>query len=120
MSTQPLHHNAFESDQQPPLHERLVTSMFTPSPHVGLSGAQLTQGTMVVYLAFSEAGFAKPIRHGETIYAETLVVDKRPSQSQPGEGVVSLEHIARNQDGDIVAPGRKTLVRMRPVGEAAR
>jgi acyl dehydratase len=43
------------------------------------------------------------------------VLDKRPSASRPGEGVVSLEHTARNQDGPVVAKAvRKTLVRMRP------
>jgi len=118
MNTQPLHLDAHESGRQPPFHERLVNSMFTLSTLVGLSVAQLTQGTIVANLGFSEVSFPAPLRHGDTIYAETLVLDKRPSASRPGEGVVFLEHLARNQDRVVVAKAvRSTLVRMRPTQE---
>ncbi len=115
MNTQPLHLDAHESGSTPPFHERLVNSMFTLSTLVGLSVSQLTQGTIVANLGFSEVSFPAPVKHGDTLYAETLVADKRPSASRPGEGVVSLEHTARNQDGTVVARAvRKTLVRMAP------
>jgi len=115
MNTQPLHLDAHESGQLAPFNERLVNSMFTLSTLVGLSVAQLTQGTIVANLGFSEVSFPVPVRHGDTIYAETLVLDKRPSHSRPGEGLVSLEHMARNQSGAIVARAvRMTLVRMKP------
>jgi len=115
MNTQPLHLDAHESGSTPPFHERLVNSMFTLSTLVGLSVSQLTQGTIVANLGFSEVSFPAPVKHGDTLYAETLVADKRPSASRPGEGVVSLEHTARNQDGTVVARAvRKTLVRMTP------
>ena len=118
MNTQPLHLDAHSSGRQAPFHERLVNSMFTLSTLVGLSVGQLTQGTIVANLGFSEVSFPAPVKHGDTIYAETLVLDKRPSASRPGEGVVSLEHIARNQDGAVVAKAvRQTLVRMRPADE---
>ena len=115
MNTQPLHLDAHESGLTPPFHERLVNSMFTLSTLVGLSVTQLTLGTIVANLGFSEISFPAPVKHGDTLYAETLVLDKRPSASRPGEGVVSLEHVARNQDGVVVARAvRKTLVRMAP------
>lgn len=115
MNTQPLHLDAHESGQQAPFHERLVNSMFTLSTLVGLSVAQLTQGTIVANLGFSDVRFPTPVRHGDTIYAETLIRDKRPSSSRPGEGVVTMEHLARNQRGEVVAVAtRNTLVRMAP------
>jgi acyl dehydratase len=115
MNTQPLHLDQAESELLPPFHDRLVNSMFTLSTLVGLSVAQLTQGTIVANLGFSDIRFPAPMRHGDTMYAETLVVDKRASQSRPGEGVVTLEHSARNQRGEVVARAtRQTLVRMRP------
>lgn len=115
MNTQPLHLDAHESAQLGPFHDRLVNSMFTLATVVGLSVAQLTQGTIVANLGFSEVAFPLPVRHGDTIYAETLVRDKRASKSRLGEGVVVLEHRARNQHGDIVATAiRTTLVRMTP------
>jgi len=115
MNTQPLHLDAHESGQQPPFHERLVNSMFTLSTLVGLSVGQLTQGTIVANLGFTDIRFPAPVRHGDTVYAETLVLDKRASSSRPGEGVVTLLHTARNQEGDVVATAtRSTLVRMAP------
>jgi acyl dehydratase len=115
MNTQPLHLDAHESGRQAPFHERLVNSMFTLSTLVGLSVGQLTQGTIVANLGFGEVRFPAPVRHGDTIYAETLIRDKRPSSSRPGEGVVTMEHTARNQRGEIVATAtRAALVRMAP------
>jgi len=120
MNTQPLHLDQAASEQLPPFHDRLVNSMFTLSTLVGLSVAQLTQGTIVANLGFSEIAFPAPVRHGDTLYAETLVEDKRPSSSRPGEGVVTLRHTARNQHGDVVAVAvRQTLVRMTPAEETA-
>src|SRR5947208_14591616 len=103
MNTQALHLDAAFSDALPPFNQRLVNSMFTLSTLVGLSVTQLTQGTIVGTLGFSEVSFPKPVFHGDTLYAETLVTDKRLSKSRSGEGVVSLRHVARNQDGEIVA-----------------
>lgn len=115
MNTQPLHLDAFDSSQQEPFHERLVNSMFTFSTLVGLSVSQLTLGTIVANLGFSEVTFPAPVRIGDTLYAETEVIGKRPSSSRPGEGVVQLRHIARNQHGEIVASAqRSTLVRVNP------
>jgi acyl dehydratase len=115
MNTQALHLDAAFADALPPFNQRLVNSMFTLSTMVGLSVAQLTQGTIVANLGFTEIAFPKPLFHGDTMYAETLVTDKRESRSRPGEGVVTLAHTARNQHGDVVATAtRKTMVRKRP------
>lgn len=115
MNTQPLHLDQAESEQLPPFHDRLVNSMFTLSTLIGLSVAQLTQGTIVANLGFSEISFPAPVRHGDTLYAETQLIAKRASESRPGEGVVTLQHTARNQRDEVVAKAiRSTLVRMRP------
>jgi acyl dehydratase len=115
MNTQALHLDAAFADAQPPFHQRLVNSMFTLSTVVGLSVAQLTQGTIVGNLGFGEVAFPKPLFHGDTLYAETEVTDKRESKSRPGEGIVTFAHTGRNQHGDVVATAsRKTMVRKRP------
>jgi acyl dehydratase len=114
MNPQALHlDEAWASGQ--PFGARLVNSLFTLSTLVGLSVAQLTQGTIVANLGFRDVRFPKPVFHGDTLYAETVVLEKRESKSRPGEGIVTLEHTARNQDGDVVAIAtRSTLVQMRP------
>ncbi|RJO76455.1 MaoC family dehydratase [Nocardia panacis] len=115
MNTQPLHLDAAFADAQPPFQQRLVNSMFTLSTLVGLSVAQLTQGTLVANLGFGAMTLPKPLFHGDTMYAETVVTAKRESKSRPGEGVVTFAHTARNQHGDIVATAeRSTLVLRRP------
>lgn len=119
MNTQALHLDAAFAATQPGFGgERLVNSMFTLSTIVGLSVSQLTQGTLVANLGFSAIAFPKPLFHGDTLYAETVCTGKRESKSRPGEGVVSLRHVGRNQDGDVVASAeRSTLVRTRTGGE---
>ncbi|MEU5841379.1 MaoC family dehydratase [Rhodococcus sp. NPDC047139] len=113
MNTQALHLDAAYAAETS-FGERLVNSMFTLSTIVGLSVTQLTQGTIVANLGFSEISFPKPLFHGDTLYAETKIVDKRESKSRPGEGIVTLEHTGRNQHGDVVAVAvRKTLVQKR-------
>jgi len=115
MNTQALHLDAAFSDALPPFHARLVYSMFTLSTLVGLSVAQLTQGTIVGNLGFSDIAFPRPLFHGDTLYAESEVIEKRESKSRPGEGIVTFAHTGRNQHGDIVATAtRKTMVRKRP------
>ncbi|GAA2094181.1 MaoC family dehydratase [Streptomyces albiaxialis] len=103
--------------------ERLVNSLFTLSTLVGLSVAQLTQGTTVANLAFGEVTFPRPVRVGDTLYASTEVVSKRLSRSRPGTGVVEFAHTARDQHGETVATARRTaLMRCLPAesGQEAR
>ena len=113
MNTQALHLDAAWSAQQPGFGgQRLINSMFTLSTIVGLSVSQLTQGTLVANLGFSDVAFPAPLFAGDTLYAETECTGKRESRSRPGEGVVNLTHIGRNQHGEVVArAARATLVR---------
>lgn len=117
MNPQSLHLDAAFSGQTE-FGERLVNSLLTMSVLVGLSVGQLTQGTIVANLGFRDARFPAPVRHGDTLYGETTVLEKRLSASRPGQGVVTFEHVARNQHGEVVAVvTRSTLMLCRPEGE---
>ena len=110
MNTQALHLDAAWSATEP-FGERLVNSMFTLATLIGLSVSQLTQGTTVGNLGFSEVSFPAPMFHGDTLYAETTIVDKRNSKSRPGQGIVTFEHRGYNQDGTLVAKAvRQTMM----------
>ncbi len=102
MNSQALHLDAAWSATQP-FGQRLVNSMFTLATMVGASVGQLTQGTIVANLGFTEVAFPHPMFHGDTMYSESEVVDKRLSASRPGQGVITVRHTARNQDGVVVA-----------------
>jgi acyl dehydratase len=109
MNTQALHLDAAWAAGQP-FGQRLVNSMFTLSTMVGASVAQLTQGTIVANLGFGEVAFPHPVFHGDTLYFETTVATKRLSKSREGQGIVSLAHLARNQDGVIVARALRSVL----------
>ena len=114
MNPQPLHLDAAWSAQQF-FGQRLVNSLFTLSTLVGLSIGQLTLGTLVANLGFRDVTFPAPVFVGDTLYAETSILGVRPSQSRSGEGVVEVEHVARNQAGVVVARcQRAMLVLSRP------
>ncbi|TFD63449.1 MaoC family dehydratase [Cryobacterium ruanii] len=109
MNTQALHLDAAWSAAQP-FGERLVNSMFTLSTMVGSSVAQLTQGTIVANLGFSAVTFPHPLHHGDTLYSETIVTDKRLSTSRSGQGIVTLEHTGRNQHGVVVGTAVRAVL----------
>jgi acyl dehydratase len=102
MNSQALHLDAAWSATQP-FGQRLMNSMFTLATIVGASVSQVTQGTLVANLGFSEVQFPAPLFHGDTLYSETVVESKRLSESRPGQGIVTLRHIGRNQDDVVVA-----------------
>ncbi len=112
MNPQPLHLDAVWSGQQV-FGQRLVNSLFTLSTLVGLSIGQLTLGTLVANLGFRDVTFPHPVFVGDTLYAESVVTSARPSASRPGEGVIEVEHIARNQDGTIVAQCHRAMLVLR-------
>jgi acyl dehydratase len=109
MNTQSLHLDAAWSAQQP-FGQRLVNSMFTLSTLVGASVAQLTQGTIVANLGFTEVAFPHPLFHGDTMYSESLVTGMRLSASRPGQGIITLLHTAKNQDGVVVARATRSVL----------
>ncbi|MCU1412019.1 MAG: MaoC family dehydratase [Rhodoglobus sp.] len=109
MNTQALHLDAAWAQTQP-FGQRLVNSMLTLSTMVGSSVAQLTQGTIVGNLGFTEVAFPHPLFHGDTLYTETEVVEKRLSASRPGQGIVTLKHTGKNQDGVVVGVATRTAL----------
>lgn len=115
MNTQALHLDAAFAAAQEPFRDRLMNSLWTLSTMVGASVAQLTQGTLVAQLALSDVVFPKPLFAGDTLYTESVVTDKRPSSSRPGQGIVEIAHTGRNQHGVVVATAsRSVLVHFRP------
>lgn len=112
MNPQPLHLDA-EFASQSHFGERLVNSVFTLGLMVGLSVGDTTLGTTVGNLGFERVEFPKPVLLGDTLTAITEVVDKRESKSNSKWGIVTFEHRARNQRGEIVAQCRRAAMMMR-------
>ena len=106
MNPQPLHVD-FHAAQKAEFGKPLVNSLLTLGIAVGLSVGETTLGTTVGNLGFEKVEFPKPVFHGDTIYSETEVMDKRESKSRPQWGIVTFEHRAKNQHGDLVMRARR-------------
>lgn len=108
-NTQPLHLDE-EFASRTTFGQRLVNGIYTLGLAVGLTVADLTQGTIVANLSYEKVSHPKPAFHGDTLTVETEVLEKRPSQSRPGQGIVRLRHIGRNQHGEIVVDFERTVL----------
>jgi acyl dehydratase len=118
MNPQALHLDAAYSAAQEPFRRQLVNSMFTLSTLVGLSVAHLTRGTIVANLGFTEIRFPNPAFHGDTLYGESIVIDKRLSSSRPSAGIVTFEHTGLNQDGKVIAVATRQVMMLREPSNA--
>ncbi|WP_296679611.1 MaoC family dehydratase [Novosphingobium sp.] len=93
----------------------LVNSCFTLSLMVGVSVGDTTLGTAVANLGWDEVRFPKPVFVGDTLNIVTEVLDLRASQSRPEAGIVTFQHQAWNQRGEMVASCKRSgLQRRKP------
>lgn len=113
-NTQPLHLDAeFAATTQ---HGKIiVNSLYTLALVVGLSVADTTLGTTIGNLGFNETTFPAPVFIGDTLTAETEVIAARESKSNPNQGIITFEHRAHNQHGQLVCRAqRPALMQRRP------
>lgn len=112
MNTQPLHLDAhFASQTQ--FGQRIVNGILTFGLAIGLTISDLTEGTIVANLSYEKVAHPHPVFHGDTIYVESEVLEKRPSESKPDRGIVRFKHTARNQDGVTVCEVERTVLFLR-------
>src|SRR5512147_2411641 len=109
MNTQPLHLNE-DFAAQTVFKQRIVNGIFTMGLVVGLTVSELTEGTVVANLGYDHVNHPNPVFHGDTIYVETEVLEKRDSRSKPDRGIVRLKHTARKPDGTIVVELERTVL----------
>jgi acyl dehydratase len=83
-------------------------------------------GAAIANLEIESLVHRYPTFHGDTIYAETRVLDRTESKSKPDRGIVLVETKGINQEGKEVCYFRRRVmvwkrdsapVRMRPYGE---
>ena len=114
MNTQPLHLNEdFASKTE--FGQRLVNGVFTFGLVVGLTVPDLTEGTIIANLGYDKVKHVHPVFHGDTLYVETEVLDKRESRSNPQAGIARFRHTGRNQDGvEVIRFERTAMVLKKP------
>jgi acyl dehydratase len=112
MNTQPLHLNE-DFARRTQFGRRIVNGILTLGLGVGLTVSDLTAGTLVANLGYENVKHPHPMFHGDTLYMETEVLDKRESRSKPGQGIVRFRHIGRNQDNTVVIEFERTVLMLK-------
>lgn len=109
LNTHPLHFDA-EFARASEFGGNLVVSTYTLSLLIGMSVTDVSQKA-IANLGMDEVKFTAPVFAGDTLYGETEVIDKRESQSRPGQGIVTVLTRGHNQDGTMVCSFlRKMLI----------
>ncbi len=67
-------------------------------------------GKAIANLGFEKIEFLAPTFHGDTIYSETTVLDKKESSSRPDRGVVTVETRAVNQRKETVMRFKRSVM----------
>src|SRR4051812_43206560 len=111
---QPLHLDA-EAAAASQYGRILVNGTFTFALMVGLTVGDTTLGTLVANLGYDRVVMPRPVFIGDTMRAESEVAELRDSRSRPEVGLVTFQHVLRNQRDEIVCQCLRTaLLRRRP------
>ena len=89
---------------------RLVNGLYTLGLVVGLTVSELTEGTIVANLGYDKVVHPNPVFHGDTIYAESEIIEKRESKSRPEVGIVRIKCWGRKPDGTVVVEFERTAM----------
>lgn len=100
MNQHPLHFD-HEYGAKSEFGQVLVNSCLTLSLVTGMSVSDVSQKT-VANLGWREVKLTGPVFVGDTIYAESEVLEIRESKSRPQQGIVSIRTRGLKQDGNEV------------------
>jgi len=108
MNHNPLHIDANYAENTQ-FKQRLVVGPLIFSIALGMSVPDIS-GKAIANLEFEYVKHLGPTFHGDTIYAETTVLDKKLSSSKPDRGIVTVETIAYNQRGETVLSFKRRMM----------
>lgn len=108
MNTHPAHFD-YEFAKKTEFGKPLVCSPLTVALMVGMSVSDVSQKA-VANLGWDNIRMTHPMFPGDTLYAESEVVEKRESASRPEQGIVTVKTIGKNQDGTVVCTFNRTML----------
>ena len=108
MNTHPAHFD-YEFAKKTEFKKPLVCSPLTVALMVGMSVSDTSQKA-VANLGWDKIKMTKPMFPGDTLYAESEVLETRESSSRPEQGIVTIKTIGKNQHGDIVCTFERTML----------
>jgi itaconyl-CoA hydratase len=119
MNTNPIHFDAaYAATTQ---HGKcLVNGLLVLSIVVGMSVKDISESA-IANLEYESARHTGPTFAGDTLYAETTVLEVTPSKTKTDRGVLYVETRGLNQNREtIMVLRRKVLIPRRPIDAATR
>jgi acyl dehydratase len=108
MNHHPLHINdvyAAKSQQG----RNVVVGPLVYSLALGMSVNDVS-GKAIANLETEELRHPAPVFHGDTLFVESEVLEKRPSRSKPDRGTVKVHTRVYNQHGTLVTEFKRTVL----------
>jgi acyl dehydratase len=110
MNHHPLHTNAHYAETQTQFKRNVVVGNLVYSLALGMSVPDVS-GRAIANLEVESLKHTSPFFHGDTLYAETKVLDVQASKSKDDRGIVTVETRGYNQDGvEVLYFRRKVMV----------
>jgi len=100
MNQHPVHFDA-EYAKNSEFGKPLVNSCLTLAIITGMTVSDTSQKA-IANLGWSDIKMPAPVFVGDTLYAESEVLDKRLSKSRPTQGIVNIRTVGKKQDGTVV------------------
>lgn len=108
MNTHPLHFDA-EYGKASEFGRCIVASPLTLAIVVGMSVTDVSQKA-IANLGWKEIRMPAPVFAGDTLYAESEVLDKRESKSRPTAGLVTVRTRGKKTGGTVVCDFERTIL----------
>lgn len=87
----------------------IVNSCLTLSIVAGMSVSDLSQKA-IANLGWTDITMPAPVFVGDTLYAESKVLEKRESKSRPTQGIVTARTVGMKADGTVVMSYVRTML----------
>ena len=107
VNNNPIHFDAVYAAQTE-FKQPLVDSTLTLAIVTGLSVSDISRNA--VNLGWDEVRLPHPVFEGDTLYAQSEVLDLRESKSRPHMGIVRFKTSGLNQDGKVVIEFKRTIM----------
>ena len=112
MNYHPMHCDAHFASQSE-FGKLLINSGLTVATVLGMSVPEVS-GKAIANLGWEEIKLMAPVFAGDTIYAESEVLEKRESKSRPNQGIVKVRTLGVKHDGTtFMSFERSALIKCR-------
>ncbi len=108
LNTNPVHFD-YQFAEQGEFKKPLVNSAFTVSLVSGMSVSDFSENA-IANLGWDQIKLTRPVFVGDTLRADSTVLETRESKSRPNAGIVTVRTRGINQDGEVVLSFTRTIL----------